>query len=110
MALRLEHVKWDLPDETGSGLNKEIIKDISLDFGDGRLVVVTRPNGGGKTTLAKLVAGVVTPTSGKILLDGRDITGVDITERARSGIAYAFQQPVRFMGLTVLTRYQPMGG
>lgn len=110
MALRLEHVKWDLPDETGSGLNKEIIKDISLDFGDGRLVVVTGPNGGGKTTLAKLIAGVVTPTSGKILLDGRDITGVDITERARSGIAYAFQQPVRFKGLTVRNLIETAAG
>ena len=105
MALRLEHVKWDLPDENGSGLNKEIIKDITLEFGDGRLVVVTGPNGGGKTTLAKLIAGVVTPTSGKIFLTvggiEREITDIDVTERARSGIAYAFQQPVRFKGLTV---------
>ena len=105
MALRLEHVKWDLPDENGSGLNKEIIKDITLEFGDGRLVVVTGPNGGGKTTLAKLIAGVVTPTSGKIFLTSggieREITDIDVTERARSGIAYAFQQPVRFKGLTV---------
>ena len=105
MALRLEHVKWDLPDDSGSGLNKEIIKDITLEFGDGRLVVVTGPNGGGKTTLAKLIAGVVTPTSGKIFLTvggiEREITGIDVTERARSGIAYAFQQPVRFKGLTV---------
>jgi len=106
MALRLEHVKWDLPDNSGSGLNKEIIKDISLEFGDGRLIVVTGPNGGGKTTLAKLIAGVVTPTSGKIFLGNgkaeRDITEVDVTERARNGgIAYAFQQPVRFKGLTV---------
>lgn len=105
MALRLEHVKWDLPDDSGSGLNKEIIKDITLEFGDGRLVVVTGPNGGGKTTLAKLIAGVVTPTSGKIFLTSggieREITDIDVTERARNGIAYAFQQPVRFKGLTV---------
>ena len=105
MALRLEHVKWDLPDDSGSGLNKEIIKDITLEFGDGRLVVVTGPNGGGKTTLAKLIAGVVTPTSGKIFLTSggieREITDIDVTERARRGIAYAFQQPVRFKGLTV---------
>ncbi len=103
MALRLEHVKWDLPD--GSGFNKEIIKDVNLEFGDGRLIVVTGPNGGGKTTLAKLIAGVVKPTSGRIFLsDGegeRDITEIDVTERARHGIAYAFQQPVRFKGLTV---------
>ena len=105
MALRLEHVKWDLPDENGSGLNKEIIKDITLEFGDGRLVVVTGPNGGGKTTLAKLIAGVVTPTSGKIFLTvggiEHEITDIDVTERARSGIAYAFQQTDRFKGLTV---------
>ena len=103
MALRLEHVKWDLPDD--SGLNKEIIKDINLKFDDGKLIVVTGPNGGGKTTLAKLIAGVVMPKSGKIFLSEgeteRDITELDVTERARSGIAYAFQQPVRFKGLTV---------
>ena len=105
MALRLEHVKWDLPDKDGRGLNKEIIRDINLEFGDGRLIVVTGPNGGGKTTLAKLIAGVVIPPSGKIIMDDgktqRDITAVDVTERAKSGIAYAFQQPVRFKGLTV---------
>ena len=76
-----------------------------MEFGDGRLIVVTGPNGGGKTTLAKLIAGVVKPTSGRIFLsDGeeeRDITEIDVTERARHGIAYAFQQPVRFKGLTV---------
>ena len=103
MALRLEHVKWDLPGD--SGLNKEIIKDINLKFDDGKLIVVTGPNGGGKTTLAKLIAGVVMPKSGKIFLSEgeteRDITELDVTERARSGIAYAFQQPVRFKGLTV---------
>lgn len=103
MALRLEHVKWDLPDD--SGLNKEIIKDINLKFDDGKLIVVTGPHGGGKTTLAKLIAGVVMPKSGKIFLSEgeteRDITELDVTERARSGIAYAFQQPVRFKGLTV---------
>ena len=102
MALRLEHVKWDLPDD--SGLNKEIIKDINLKFDDGKLIVVTGPNGGGKTTLAKLIAGVVMPKSGKIFLSEgeteRDITELDVTERARSGIAYfpttsPFQGPHR---------------
>lgn len=105
MALKLEHIRWDLPEEKGNGTSKEIIKDISLEFGDGRLVVVTGPNGGGKTTLAKLIAGVVTPSSGKIYLENngsvQDITNVNVTDRAKSGIAYAFQQPVRFKGLTV---------
>ena len=114
MALRLEHVKWDLPIENGNGLNKEIIKDINLNFEDGRLIVVTGPNGGGKTTLAKLIAGVVTPTNGKIILtkgaSEQDITDIDVTERARSGIAYAFQQPVRFKGLTVRNLLETAAG
>ena len=67
MSLKLENIKWNLSDE--NGVNKEIIKDISLEFGDGKLIVVTGPNGGGKTTLAKLIAGVVTPSAGKILLE-----------------------------------------
>lgn len=93
--LTLEHLAWSLPDGT------DIVKDISLTAKDGKLVVVTGPNGGGKTSLAKLVAGLHTQTSGKIIFDGKDISGLDITERARLGIAYAFQQPVRFKGLTV---------
>lgn len=93
--LRLEHIAWDLPD------GEEIIRDIDLTIGDGKLVVVTGPNGGGKTTLAKLIAGIETPASGKIFLEGEDITGDDVTRRAQKGIAYAFQQPVKFKGLTV---------
>lgn len=93
--LTLEHLAWSLPDGT------DIVKDISLTAKDGKLVVVTGPNGGGKTSLAKLVAGLHTQTSGKIIFDGKDISGLNITERARLGIAYAFQQPVRFKGLTV---------
>lgn len=93
--LTLEHLAWSLPDGT------DIVKDISLTAKDGKLVVVTGPNGGGKTSLAKLVAGLHTQTSGKIIFDGKDISNLDITERARLGIAYAFQQPVRFKGLTV---------
>lgn len=93
--LTLEHLAWSLPDGT------DIVKDVSLTAKDGKLVVVTGPNGGGKTSLAKLVAGLHTQTSGKIIFDGKDISGLDITERARLGIAYAFQQPVRFKGLTV---------
>ena len=93
--LKLEHLAWTLPDGAG------ILHDVDLAVGDGRLVVVTGPNGGGKTTLAKLIAGIETPSAGRIVFDGADITGLDVTERAKRGIAYAFQQPVRFKGLTV---------
>lgn len=93
--LKLEHLAWDLPDGAG------IIKDVDLSVQDGRLIVVTGPNGGGKTTLAKLIAGIEKPSSGHLFFDGREITDMDITERAKLGIAYAFQQPVRFKGLTV---------
>ncbi|MGN1095718.1 MAG: ABC transporter ATP-binding protein [Eubacteriales bacterium] len=93
--LELKNISWELPD------GKEIIKDISLSIPDGKLVVITGPNGGGKTTLAKIIAGIENPTSGKILLDGEDITSLDITERAKRGISFAFQQPVRFKGISV---------
>ena len=79
---------------------REILSDVSLTIDD-RLTVITGPNGGGKSTLAKLVAGIYTPTSGRIYLDGEDITDLSITERAHRGIAYAFQAPVRFKGITV---------
>lgn len=79
----------------------EIINDISLTFGDGKLIVITGPNGGGKSTIAKLIMGIEKPVSGKILLDGEDITGLSITERAKKGIGYAFQQPPRIKGMTV---------
>ena len=93
--LKLEHIAWDLPD------GEEIIRDIDITVGNQKMVVVTGPNGGGKTTLAKLIAGIVKPASGRILLDGEDITDANVTERAKKGIAYAFQQPVKFKGLTV---------
>ena len=93
--LKIEHLAWDLPDGAG------IIKDIDLSLESGKLVVVTGPNGGGKTTLAKLIAGIQTPSSGRLFFEGQEITNMDITERAKLGIAYAFQQPVRFKGLTV---------
>lgn len=80
--------------------NLEIIKNVSLKI-DGGFVAITGPNGSGKSTLAKIIAGIITPTSGKILLDGEDITGLSITERAKKGISFAFQAPVRFKGLTV---------
>lgn len=79
---------------------KVILHDVSLKIND-RFVAVTGPNGSGKSTLAKLIAGIYTPTSGKILLDGEDITNLSITERAQKGVSFAFQQPVRFKGITV---------
>ena len=93
--LKLEHLAWSIPG------GADIIKDISLTLESGRLVVVTGPNGGGKTTLAKLIAGIQTASSGRILFGGQDITAMDVTGRAQAGIAYAFQQPVRFKGLSV---------
>lgn len=80
--------------------NKEIIKDINLTIQE-RFVALTGPNGGGKSTLAKIIAGIITPTAGSVYLDGQDITGMSITERANAGISFAFQQPVRFKGITV---------
>ena len=80
--------------------DKEILKNINLKLDD-RFVAITGPNGGGKPTLARVIAGIVRPTSGKIYLDGVDITDYSITERAKAGISFAFQQPVRFKGLTV---------
>ena len=85
------------------GTEKEIIHNLSLTVEDKKFVVITGPNGGGKSSLAKLIAGVEKPTSGHILLDGKDITEFSITERAQAGIAYAFQQPVRFKGIQVIT-------
>ena len=82
------------------GVKKDILKDINLTI-DERFVAITGPNGGGKSTLIKVIAGVLKPTSGRILLDGEDITDLSITDRARKGISYAFQQPVRFKGITV---------
>ena len=82
------------------GESKEILHDINLTIDD-RFVAITGPNGGGKSTLAKIIAGIYTPTSGRILLDGEDITDLSITERAQKGVSFAFQQPVRFKGLTV---------
>ena len=95
--LELQNICYDV--EEGKG-QKGILRDVSLTIDD-RFVAITGPNGGGKSTLARVIAGIVTPTSGRILLDGEDITELNITERAKKGISFAFQQPVRFKGLTV---------
>ena len=95
--LELKHLCFEA--ETDEGV-RQILKDMSLTV-DERMVVITGPNGSGKSTMAKLIAGIEQPTSGQILLDGEDITHMSITERARRGISYAFQQPVRFKGLRV---------
>ena len=95
--LELKNVSFDAKTDSGT---KEIINNISVKI-DERFVAFTGPNRGGKSTLAKLIAGIYIPTSGKIYLDGEDITDMSITDRAKKGISYAFQQPVRFKGITV---------
>ncbi|MBP5224188.1 MAG: ATP-binding cassette domain-containing protein [Lachnospiraceae bacterium] len=97
--IRLENVSFDVPDEKE---RKEIITGVSLTFPDNAFIAITGPNGGGKSTLARLIAGIEKPTSGRIYLNDTDITDLGVTERARLGISYAFQQPVRFKGLQVL--------
>ena len=92
--LEFKNVSYETPE------GKTILRDVSLKIDD-RFVAVTGPNGSGKSTMAKLIAGIYPPTSGQILLDGVDITDLSITERAKSGISFAFQQPVRFKGITV---------
>ncbi|MBR2381816.1 MAG: ATP-binding cassette domain-containing protein [Clostridia bacterium] len=96
--LELKNVSYVVKDENGA--DKEILKDINLKI-DERFVAITGPNGGGKSTLAKIIAGIYQPTSGQILFDGENITNMSITDRAKKGISFAFQQPVRFKGLTV---------
>lgn len=93
--LELKNISFSIEGE------KDILKNISLTIEDSKFVVITGPNGGGKSTLAKIIAGIEKPTSGQILLDGRDITEMSITDRAKAGISFAFQQPVRFKGVTV---------
>ena len=97
--LELQNISFGVLESQGK---KEILKDISLTVGENKFVVITGPNGGGKSTLAKMIMGIEKPRSGKILFDGQDITEKTITERANLGISFALQQPVRFKGVHVL--------
>ncbi len=96
--LELKNISFGVDDE---GQDKEIIRGVSLTIPDDKLMVITGPNGGGKSTLARLIAGIEQPTSGQILFNGEDVTNASITERAKKGIGFAFQQPVRFKGIQV---------
>lgn len=99
--LKIEDLVFEVPLEHDPSKKKRIIDGLSLEVADDQFVVITGPNGGGKSTLAKLIMGIEQPTSGSIFFDGADITTEPITERARLGIGYGFQQPARFKGMTV---------
>ena len=96
--LQVEHLSYDVVEE---GKQSEILSDVSFTVNDGEMLVITGPNGGGKSTLAKLLMGINKETGRKIILDGQDITDYTIDERAKAGIGFAFQQPPRFKGMTV---------
>ena len=100
--LELRDISFSVDDETSKNGEIEILKNINLKIDDNKFVVVTGPNGGGKSTLATLIAGIKKPSSGKIFFNGEDITDLSITERAKKGISFAFQQPVRFKGIRVI--------
>ena len=97
--LELRGVSFSVPD---GGQDREIVRNVSLTVPESKLIVVTGPNGGGKSTLAKLIAGIEVPSSGSIFFRGEEITNAGVTERAKKGIAFAFQAPVRFKGINVL--------
>ncbi len=98
--LELRNISFSVSSEDRS--KKEIVKNVNLRIDQGKLVVITGPNGGGKSTLARLIMGIERPTSGQILFNGEDITSLSMTERAKKGISFAFQQPVKFKGLRVI--------
>lgn len=96
--LQLRNIRYAVDGTDGK---RTILDGVNLDFNDGEQTIITGHNGSGKTTLAKIIMGIITPNDGTVVLDGDDITGLSVSERARRGIAFAFQQPVRFKGLTV---------
>ncbi len=98
--LELQHISFLADSEQGKGERKEILHDVNLTINE-RFVALTGPNGGGKSTLAKVIAGIYRPSAGKIIFKGEDITDLSVTERAKKGVSFAFQQPVRFKGITV---------
>ncbi len=91
----------ELKNITFSRDNKKILDDINLNLDNNKFIAITGPNGSGKSTLAKIIMGIENPDSGKIIFNGKDITNLEISQRANLGIGFAFQQPVRFKGLTV---------
>ena len=97
--LELKNIRFDVQE---GHQEIEIIRDVTMTIPDNKFVVITGPNGGGKSTLARLIMGIEKPSSGQILLDGQDVTELGITERARLGISFALQQPVRFKGIRVV--------
>ena len=105
--LELQNLTLTVPAENGT---TDILKDVSLTIEDKKFIVITGPNGGGKTTLAKVIMGLVTPTSGKIRWNGEDITNLEIADRAKKGISYGFQQPPRFKGMKVSDLLQIAAG
>ena len=98
--LELKHVSFGVSD-AGANIEKEILSDVNMSVDPGTFVVITGPNGGGKSTLAKIIMGIQIPTAGEVLYKGENVTSLDITQRASLGIGFAFQQPVRFKGITV---------
>jgi len=96
--LELQNISFEVE---GENTKKEILRNVNLTVDDTKFIAITGPNGGGKSTLARLIVGIEKPTTGRILFDGKDITNLNITDRAKAGISFAFQQPVRFKGITV---------
>ena len=105
--LELQNLTLTVPAENGT---TDILKDVSLTIEDKKFIVITGPNGGGKTTLAKVIMGLATPTKGQIVWNGEDVTDLSIADRAKKGISYGFQQPPRFKGMKVSDLLQIAAG